>query len=76
MKQMKEWEEYYAVEPWGFKFLDDSHASLCEVVAASGGVTINGKPARKKDFLHGPSEPERELTDAEIERELDRLFGG
>ena len=71
-----EWAEYYGVEPWGFEHAEHRHASLCEIVATSGHVTINGKPARKKDFLHGPVEPERELTDAEIERELDRLFGG
>ena len=77
MRQFKEWEEYYSVEPWG----DDQHEArngmLCSLIANVNRDTKKKRdPFMPRDFMRGPAEPEVELTDAQIERELDRLFGG
>jgi hypothetical protein len=76
MRQMKEWEEYYAVEPWG----DDQHEArnglLCSLLANIHRDTkARPQPFSMKDFMRGNEAEEVILTDEQIERELDRILG-
>lgn len=75
MRQMIEWDSYFKVEPWGHIDNERRHGTLCEIVAASGGVTIGGKPITAKDVVYGAKHEEVILTDEQIERELDRILG-
>ena len=74
---MREWEEYYEVEPWGDEQHEGRNGILCSILAnCHRDPKVKRDPFKPKDFMRGPGEPERVLTEAEIERELDRLFGG
>lgn len=64
MRQLKEWEEYFSVEPWGDDQDEGRNWLLCSLLANVHRDT-KSKP-----------EPERAMTDEEIEAQFDRIFGG
>lgn len=76
MRQFREWEEYYSVEPWG----DDQHEArnglLCTLLA-----NIHRDPKTRpqafqvKDFMRGGGHEEVVLTDEQIERQIDMILG-
>lgn len=76
MRQMKEWEEYYAVEPWG----DDQHEArnglLCSLLAnIHRDPKVYSQPFKMKDFMRGNGVEEVILTDEQIERQIDMILG-
>ena len=76
MRQMKEWEEYYSVEPWG----DDQHEArsgmLCALLANIHRDTkAKPQPFTVKDFMRGNGVEEVVLTEEQIERQIDMILG-
>lgn len=76
MRQLKEWEEYYAVEPWG----DDQHEArnglLCTLLAnIHRDPKTRPQPFKMKDFMRGNDAEDVVLTDEQIERQIDLILG-
>lgn len=67
-----EWQEFFALEPWGFDVLDSMNAMMACTTARTWGADV--KPA---DFLMGPKLParEKELEAADLHEQVKRMFG-
>lgn len=77
MRQMKEWEEYFSIEPWGDDQDEGRNGLLCSLLAnVHRDTEKKPDPFTPQDFMRRPPEPEREMTDEEIEAQFDRIFGG
>lgn len=55
MRQVSEWADYYAAEPWGYEAIDTRNALLAHVVATSQGAKgKDGKPFSLDTFRLRP----------------------
>lgn len=76
MRQFREWDEYYSVEPWG----DDQHEArsgmLCSLLAnIHRDPKVKPQPFRMKDFMRGNDAEDVVLTNEQIERQIDMILG-
>lgn len=69
--------EFYAIEPWGGWFDDALNGQACAVLAnCHRDPDVRREPFERTDFmLTVEAEPERELTDEEVDRQLAMILG-
>jgi len=73
-----EWVEYHNIEPWGSKFDDSMHGQFCALYAnCHRDPKTRPEPFTQRDFmLTAELEPERELTDEEVDAQIGMILGG
>ena len=78
MRQLMEWEEYFSIEPFGDDQHEARHGQLCALLAnCNRDSKTKPDPFKPVDFTRwaGQELNEVELTEEQIEREIDRILG-
>ena len=72
------WLDYFTIEPWGSKVADIQHGELCALLAnCHRDSKLRPTPFKREDFmLMAEPEPEVELTDAQVDLQIEMILGG